>query len=756
MPDESRAVSSAWRLATRWRNSPKLQGAAWLAGVMALALGVALVVMRVWRGSLSVPYYLSGDDSQPFVAAVKGLLSHGWYFGNPSLGAPSGQDLIDFAGGTAENLQWAVIRVLGFITGDAAVTTNLYLLLAFPAVAGATWLVLRRLGASRLAALVAALLFTFLPFHFAQSAMGHQFLAAYVAVPLAGWLVIRAMRGEPLFTRRTARAGMRAWVSWRNAWMVAVLIVIGGSTLYYAVFALFLLVGAGLVAMVAQRSWRGALSAVWSIFGVGIVLALNLLPAVIYRSGAGPNPALASRRPFESEVFSLSITQLLAPVQGHRVSALARAYDKSVESTTIVGERGNQLGTVLAIALVCGLVALCAWAIAARPPAAGRRLAAPASVGALLAILLGTFGGISSLVAIYLTPHLRVWSRLTPFVAFFCAVLLVVGLDWAARRLRDRTGAAWPGVLVMIGIGIVGILDQAPPRVIPNYAADAAGWQADASFVSQLEREVPPGSAVLQLPYVPFPESKPVRGVGPYDHLIGYLHADDLRWSYGAIRGRDADWQASLAGLPPSAVVDAAVAAGFAGVYLDTAGYEDGGAAVRAAVDRAAGRRVTPVVSPDGRRQFLPLAGARDHLLSQLGAERMQALAASAVTPVGWSLGPGFLGEETDGTSRWNWAVSPATLRLRNPADHPQRVALTGEIESQPGSRVQWSYVKGQGGSFAMGTTARPIRWVLVVPPGTSDLVLTTNGANVAPPPDGRDLRINLRNPAVMVLPPVR
>ncbi len=742
------------RAALRRRVSPRGRDAIALVAVMALALGLACAVLKTWRGSLGVPFYLGGIDTAPFVAGIKGMIDHGWYFTNPSLGVPAGQDLIDFAGGTAENVQWLLIKMLSVITGDAAVTLNVYLLLAFPAIAGTTWLVLRRLGGSRLAAAVGAVLFALLPYHFAQMAMGHAFLAAYVAVPLAGWLVLRALQSQPLFTRRDGGSAVAGWLTGRNVAMAAALVVVGGSTAYYAVFALLLLAAAGIIRAVVVRSWRGGVPAAASIVAVGTVLVLNLVPGLIYRFGQGPNPALAARKPFESEVFSLSLTQLLAPVQGHRIDALARMYEKSVESTIVVGERGNQLGSVFAVALVCGLLGVCAWALTRRGATGAPRTVAPAaSVAALVAIVIGTLGGVSSLVAIYLTPQLRVWSRLAPFVAFFCAVLVVVALDWAAKAARGRWRRAWPGVAVAVVVGLLGVLDQAPPRVEPAYAQDAAAWASASRFARAVEAEVPPGARILQLPYVPFPESGAVAGVQPYDHLYGYLHSDSLAWSFGAIRGRDADWQGTVAGLPPAQMVDAAAAAGFAGVWLDRAGYADGGEAVRRAVQEAVGHSVPVVGSPDGRREFMSLDGARVHLESVYGSARVAAMARMVRTPVGWSLGPGFHGEETDGVTRWNWATTPATLVLRNSSDRVQRVRLTATVEAEPGSRVTWHGPDGRDGSVRVVSSSAPLAVTMTVPPGQSEILFRTAGGNVGSPPDGRDLRWNLQNPALAVLP---
>ena len=76
---------------------------------------------------------------------------------------------------------------------------------------------------------------------------------------------------------------------------------------------------------------------------------------------------------------------------------------------------------------------------------------------------------------------------------------------------------------------------------------------------------------VFQLPYVAFPESPPAHKMRDYDHLWGYFHSDRLKWSYGAIKGREGDlWQRRAASEPAAEMVETLRGAGFGGVMLFT------------------------------------------------------------------------------------------------------------------------------------------------------------------------------------------
>jgi len=176
-----------------------------------LALAVAAWVLRLWRGDLAVPFSYQFDALQ-HAMFVKGVLDHGWYSVNDSLGAPFGQQLYDFPQ-NGDNLQLLIVKALGFFTHDFAVVLNVYFLLTFPLVALTAYVVLRRLGASLAVGTVCAVLYALLPYHFARREL-HLFLSGYYAVPLGAYLVMATFSGTPLFTRRPDGARPR-WAGTR-------------------------------------------------------------------------------------------------------------------------------------------------------------------------------------------------------------------------------------------------------------------------------------------------------------------------------------------------------------------------------------------------------------------------------------------------------------------------------------------------------------------------------------------------------------
>jgi hypothetical protein len=105
-----------------------------------------------------------------------------------------------------------------------------------------------------------------------------------------------------------------------------------------------------------------------------------------------------------------------------------------------------------------------------------------------------------------------------------------------------------------------------------------ARWQLYQNAVDQLERVLPPGAMVFQLPAVPFPEAGPTLGLPDYEHALPFLASHSLRFSYGHLRNAPAmNWARHVGRLQPVELVAALQAAGFSALWLDQRAYPDDG-----------------------------------------------------------------------------------------------------------------------------------------------------------------------------------
>ncbi len=345
-----------------------------LEGLCAAVVGVvcAAWVLRLWRGDLAVPLrYSPVDDTKFYLMLVKGIVDHGWYASNPSLGAPFGQQLVDYPQGT-DVLNLLIIRFLALFSSDPALIVNLFFLGTFALCAFTAHLALRALGLSALSSGVAAVLFALLAYHFFRGE-SHLFLSAYYGVPLIGLLFLRVLDGEGLFARRSATGHrLLRWASGRTALTLIVCAVIGSDNLYYATFAVVMLLGGALIgALTGRRS-----SLLQGLLVVTLILAtvtVNLAPSLIYRREHGTNVALersVAGNESSNEAFSLRLSNLLLPAPDARIAPLRKVterYDHAIApgyceacyaSLGTVGDAGFIWLTLCALLAIAGLSAL--------------------------------------------------------------------------------------------------------------------------------------------------------------------------------------------------------------------------------------------------------------------------------------------------------------------------------------------------------------------------------------------------------------
>ena len=310
------------------------------------------------------------------------------------------------------------------------------------------------------------------------------------------------------------------------------------------------------------------------------------------------------------------------------------------------------VGTTADVGLIWLLVVALGSLTGAAFVARVNRLHRWSALGVAVVLAIAVTGGVSSLTRVFVSNDIRAWNRMSVLIAFFA--LLTVGLlldrllAWIrARGARDHRLARlgpWPGVLVVIAVLVFGVADQTSRFFVPNFARDAAAYHSDASLDATIERTLPPGADVMELPYVPYPEgyqpnsapgqTLPFSEITNFEYELGrpYIQSHGLSFSYGAMKGRATNWAAQLAAKPLAASVIGVTAAGFEGLTVDADGYPGAGPAVVATLRRLLG--VAPHYSPDHTFLFYDLRPyARRLRADHTAAQVQRAALGHAVSP---------------------------------------------------------------------------------------------------------------------------
>jgi hypothetical protein len=635
--------------------------------------------------------------------------------------------------------------VMGWFSADWALLFNVYFLLGFPLIAMSAMAVFRHFRVPYGPALVGSVLYSFLPSRLIKGE-GHIFLDVFFHVPLALLVVLWVCGERPPLVRDRAERRFPA-IEVRDGRTIAAIVicaVTSSSGLYYAFFTCFLLVAGGLWASIRRRASANAVAGV-ALTGIIVAgVAANGLPTLLYRAQHGPNPEVAERHAFESELFALKPVQLLLPADDHRVPALARFKQRYLATSPNLGEGGSSsLGVMGSIGFIVLLGSILTGSNRPHPRA---ELFRSLSLLNLLALFLGTVGGLGSLFALLVTPQIRAYARVNVIIGFLALFAVVLLLERLERRHRRLVLALAPVVLIL------GLLDQATARAVRPYAAVKEVYASDAQLVRHIEATVPKDAMIFQLPYVSFPEVPPVHRMNGYDPIRPYLHSRSLRWSQPTMRGRSGDgWLSLVSRRTPRELIETLSDAGFAGILVDRHGYQDGAAAIEAILRGALG--VEPMVSSTGRLSFFNLGPFNQAARNRMTPEEQERRRDLALHPLLFFWRAGFSNLESAAGRTWRWCDREGELVIENGSRNERLLSIKMTLAAaNPPARltIDSALVSERLELAPMGTA---FTRTLKVPPGRHMIRFRSDGKPASAPNDPRVLIWRAEDPVVEQVP---
>ncbi len=720
--------------------SPRWRTALYYLIPLTLCLLILIWSLELWQADLRVPLSYYGEANFNALL-VKTILDFGWHLSNPALAMPTVLDLRDVPMGD-NNFYFLMIKLIGLLTNDYALAMNLFFLLTFPLTTLSALWVLRQFEISYIPAIFASLLYTFLPFHFVRGEH-HLFLAAYFLVPLAVMVIMWAASGKiSLLDEQTVK--FRLPSSKRNlilSIVICLLISAGGT--YFAYFTCFFLVIAGILIALRRKNPRLLVLPGLLICLITGGVMLNLLPSILYLSSHGGTP-IVRRHAIDSETYSLRISQLILPMSGHRFFLMNKLKSAFNQRLFINENDDATLGLIGTI----GFLTLIGWLLLKKPELkridqdGTGGIVSHLSIFNIAAVLLGTFGGLSALIALIITSKIRAYNRISIFIAFFSLLTVALLLNLFARqKLKSRRMRIAFNVCLTFGLAF-GLLDQTSSRFWVDYPKIKAEFISDRNFVSKVQTALPHGAMVFQLPVVPFPEYPMVGKMFDYDHLRGYLHSQSLRWSYGAMRGRDSEtWQKLIAAKPVKEMIETIALAGFQGIYLNRHGYTD--RKVETGIENEFGKPL--LTSEDGKLVFFNLKEYQQRLREKYADAAWEIKREEALHPLllVWSNGC----SELEGTpeNNFRWCASTGELQITNRGTKSKQVKLEMAVVTENDANL---WVNGSLLNEHLNTGPAPRQFAksIVIPPGRHTINFKSDARRVLAPGDFRYLVFKINN----------
>jgi hypothetical protein len=414
----------------------------------------------------------------------------------------------------------------------------------------------RRLGHRAFWAAAGGLLFGVCHFNNFRGLVHYSFTFSFLlpAMLLVAWKIARSRRMEP--TPRTLIAG---------AVFVAML---SAGNPYYTFFFLQLLAGAFLFQFFSQRRGKNLLAG--AALGLGAVVGTLLWnwPVVWAQlQGGAVDPLVRSYA--GNELYALKFIELFVPPAFHHFPVFADFGRFYAGSTSL---RGEIYSAYLGIIPALGFVLILATGM--RSLLLGRAGLSPSHFPWTIWFLLtGGVGGVQSVMALAGMNYFRAGNRYSILIvtlSLFFLVSWLSRLDW----LNRRRWIAWS--LCLCGI-VLGLTDQIAPRQPPaSRKAVVEKIASDIIFAASLEKNLPAGALIFQLPAVPMLEQPTLVAMTDYALFRPFLFSHTLRFSYGSlIRSPEANWARWAGNLPPEDMVAMLQAAGFHAVCINRLAYKD-------------------------------------------------------------------------------------------------------------------------------------------------------------------------------------
>ncbi|OOB91696.1 hypothetical protein [Rathayibacter sp. VKM Ac-2630] len=425
-------------------------------GVGLVALVAAIIALRLSPADLG-RRWTSGNTGDMVAHYLVAAGAKDWtlFLPNPSMGFPGTQNqwftpIFDF-----ESI--GVLSALALVLRDPIVILNVFQLSGFALAGIAGYYLFRALRVRRSVAVLFALIFALMPYHFERVALGHAFVGMYWGVALLGILilVVASPTLDPLAEWVDHAPSRRRRLLRRALPVLGLTFGLSVSSSYYFVFGCILLGGIvlfrAIAILIARSGWRElvwpALTVVSLVAFIGVQLALLSLDF-----GERYASYFAERLPFQSEQHSGKITSLLLPWDGSGFGPLAE-LSRGYQQSTTVSPTAEPTGTPLIAAVAMILLVLFLLVRAVAPVRTGSAGPAARFLGDerarvlagvyLWGLLFFVVGGLGYVFAAVVTGEIRAWVRLSVVLSTVALMFAAVLLDTLLRRRVAWCSRSW-------------------------------------------------------------------------------------------------------------------------------------------------------------------------------------------------------------------------------------------------------------------------------------------------------------------------
>ena len=690
-----------------------------------------VIILKVYKINLRLPLNYDGDALFSGYV-IKTIHEYGWWFQNSTIGMPFGATLYDFSSFNFESFNFLIIKILVFFLKDWGKVINIFYLSLFPITAIMSHYVMRKLKINFYISFLGSIYYTFLNYRFTRG-INHLFLSAYYLIPLVVLLCYILYTDEMVF-----KIDKNFFKNKRNIFFLFLLIILSLSGIYYVFFSCFFIF-VTLISKIERKNIKFFFEKILVCYlTIAFTMILVYIPEIIYKLKVGTNLEGPKRSPFEAEYYGLRITELIIP---KNLFVLFKEISKNIQESIldyriIPTERTEYLGIIGILGLLYLL-----WLLV--KDTKKNELNTLLKILNISGILFGVTSGFGSLFAIFISPQIRGYGRISVFIAYFCILAVCSKLnEYDLKKSKKKifyiilTVAFWFSIWEQIPLGI-------------NYKISNEKYLAEyvnnEKFINYIESKMGNQGKIFQLPYVKFPETPPLNKLTDYELLKGYLHSDKLKWSYGGYKGRKTDlWNREISSYPIEEMLEKISIAGFNGVYLDRRAYlEKEHQELENNITKVTG--VLPHISDNGKLVFFDLRNYNKSIVEKYPKEYYENQKDKILNTM--ILTKGFYQKEQKNDKKWRWTEKIFEIDVINDSSNFSTYNLKSQVFSEyvENSELVIEY-NDKVEKYKINNNGIKLDLLVKLKKGSNIIKFRTNAKRVHAPLDGREMYLRFEN----------
>lgn len=535
---------------------------------MVLLAFLTMVIVYYYFGfnnfSMRVPVSYN-PDGMSCIAGIKELLTNG----TDMLGWPFHTSV--FAYRARYTMLYEIfVRACGLVTSDYSLIFDAYVFVIPCVNVFVTYVVFRLLEIKTLWSYLGALVFGFCPY--VQYRMdGHNALASVEGIAIALLLVFWLFEDDNYCRFNVSWfKNKKNYVGLFFAWVIA-----NNGMVYYPFFTCYILIVAALIKWYQDGSIKGIVPFILQIAEILFWLVVSFIPSIIGAvKGVGDTATNgAVRDATRATLYGLDIKALFLSPKGFGSEKLLEGYNY-----LLYYDSESKLAYIGIIGII-GLLLLLISAFIGIRSESNRNISRIGILSKMniAAILLGVSSGLGVLVALFITPMISVYNRISPYIVCMSVLAFICFAQFISDKLSDRKVCNVIFSAFICVIFIFSLYEQ--QGAYKYYTTDMSQryyeiQQDDYDFFARLENTAGEGAMVFQLPYMKSFENGTLEDIGDYDHMRCYIYTDTIKWSYGASNDSENDiWYKNTSELDLDDMCQELIAKGFSGIYLNLNGY---------------------------------------------------------------------------------------------------------------------------------------------------------------------------------------